>query len=259
MLIGYVSDEYYQALPGVMVEFEGNGQRPMVVQSAPSGAVYAEIPPGTYQVTLAKDGYGAKRVTATIQADHRHHFRLLSHTLYGYAWPKWIQSGGGGEGGGAGEFRGHSNEPYHISLWRYGKDKQLVHPIGWFDEHGPHPNRQTLPDGDFTQGGVSWNRYGSALVQAPQRSGLYYFHVETPSGAFLSFPWVVAPQTPQSRIAVIASTNTWNAYNSFGGRSNYINPTTLPRRPTVNARLDLSRYNGQVTSVWQFPDEDYAP
>src|SRR5205085_687594 len=98
----------------------------------------------------------------------------------------------------------------------------------------------------------------SQLVTAPEKSGLYYFHVETASGKFLSFPWVVAPKTPQAKVAVIASTNTWNAYNNFGGRSNYINPTQLPKQPTVNARLDLSRYTGKF-SIWNSPDKQYAP
>src|SRR5688572_23868330 len=175
-LVAYVSDEYYQALPGVLVEFQREGQPPVFAASTASGAVYADVAPGTYEVTIAKEGFGGKRASATLIADRPHQFRLLSKTLYGYAWPKWIQSGT------AGEFRVHSDEPYHISLWRYGKEKQLIQPIGWFDEHGPHTNRQILPDGDFTQGGVGWSRYGSPLVQAPQRSGLYYFHVETTSG-----------------------------------------------------------------------------
>ena len=41
---------------------------------------------------------------------------------------------------------------------------------------------------------------------------------------------------------MLASNITWNAYNNFGGRSNYIHPDELPPTPTVNARLDLKRY-----------------
>jgi N,N-dimethylformamidase len=280
MLIGYVSDENYVALLDVVLEFEQDDEPVAVITSSPRGAVYGDLPPGEYRVTLAKPGYGSKTVSVTITPDDRPvHFRLLSDTLYGYMWPKWIQSGR------SGEFRVHSVEPYYLTLWRYGREKELVQPIGWFDEHGPRACTQILPDADFTQTGVGWNRYGytkkfkpdvecllqgvdtagcalqclcaSQLVKAPPRSGLYYFHAETPSGKFLSFPWVVAPQSPQSRVAVIASTNTWNAYNNFGGRSNYVNANQLPPRPTVNARLDLGRYAGG--SVWEFADDEYAP
>src|SRR5262249_57936619 len=50
---------------------------------------------------------------------------------------------------------------------------------------------------------------------------------------------------------------TWNAYNSFGGRSNYINADELPPTPTVNARYDLKRYRG--TDFFTWGAESYAP
>jgi hypothetical protein len=103
------------------------------------------------------------------------------------------------------------------------------------------------------------SRHHSQLVAAPGRSGLYYFHAKGESGAFFSFPWVIAPARPQAPIAVLASTNTWNAYNNFGGRSNYINASELPPTPTVNARLDLQRYTIGDFHPWQFPDDAYAP
>ena len=35
---------------------------------------------------------------------------------------------------------------------------------------------------------------------------------------------------------------TWNAYNNFGGRSNYVNQDGLPPRPVVHARTELKRF-----------------
>ena len=77
------------------------------------------------------------------------------------------------------------------------------------------------------------------MSRRPKRSGLYYFHARTAAGAEFAFPWIVAPSTPARPVAVLASNITWNAYNNFGGRSNYINPDQLPATPTVNARLEL--------------------
>ncbi len=57
-------------------------------------------------------------------------------------------------------------------------------------------------------------------------------------------------------MAVLASTITWNAYNSFGGRSNYVNQRELLPAPTVYARTDLERYTRP--GVWPF-DEWAAP
>jgi hypothetical protein len=242
MLIGYVSDERYTALADVQLEFEGEAGA-FTTRSNATGSVRVELPAGTYKVALQKPGYGAKLVRLGWSPGREPcHFRLLSDGLLGYAWPKWVK------GGEKAEFRVHSVEPYQLSLRRYGLEKEMVHDLGWFDEHGPRATMQITPDGDYTQTGVCWNRFGYAnphlhqYVEAPGRSGLYYFRARTARGAEFAFPWIVAPAQPTARVAVLASNITWNAYNNFGGRSNYINPDRLPQTPTVNSRLELKRY-----------------
>lgn len=241
MLAGYVSDERYIALPDVQLEFLGpHGS--LEVRSRASGAVYVDLPPGTYEVVLAKEGYGSKRVHVALDESRPHQFRLLKDCLLGYIWPKWVRAGE------RGEFRVHSAEAYKLELWRYGWLKEFQKTIGWYDEHGPRATVQITPDGDYTQTGVQWNKFGythphhKQYLVAPSRSGLYYLHAKGESGAFFAFPWVVAPARPESRVAVLASNITWNAYNNFGGRSNYVHPDRLPPNPTGNARLELNRY-----------------
>ncbi len=257
MLIAYVSDERYVALPDVLLEFEGEAGS-FEARSRATGAVHADLPPGVYTVTLQKPGFGAKSVSIDIAPDRQpYQLRMLADGLLGYAWPKWLRAGE------KSEFRVHSVEPYHLSLWRYGIHKEPVREIGWFDEHGPRATMQITPDGDYTRTGVEWNKHGYAnpilhqYVHAPERSGLYYFHARTKSGAEFSFPWIVAPSRPTASVAVLASNITWNAYNSFGGRSNYINPDRLPLRPTVNARLELKRYTDPDNVTYD--TEEYAP
>ncbi|HZT32589.1 MAG TPA: N,N-dimethylformamidase beta subunit family domain-containing protein [Bryobacteraceae bacterium] len=257
-VLAYVSDEMYVALPDVLAEFvsETTGET-AVLRSATSGAFYGDLPPGPYHVLLSKNGYGSKTSRVTLGGGSMPQLRLLSDGLLGYMWPKWVR------GGETAEYRVHAVEQYQLTLWRYGWKKEYVRMIGWVDEHGPQANRQTLPDGDFTPGGVRWNMDGypaRPVITAPERTGLYYVWARTPSGKAFSFPWVVAPKEPQAKIAVLASTNTWNAYNNFGGRSNYINATRLPDRPVVNARQDLDRYQKpSAFGTWRFPDAEYTP
>ena len=272
MLIGYVSDENYVALADVVVDFELDGRYITTVSSTARGAIYANLESGTYRVTLQKPGYGSKRTTALVDLTPYtppytpspsppcpNGVRLLSDRLLGYMWPKWVKSGE------RAEFRVHSVEPYRLSLYRYGLRKEFIRLIGWFDAHGPRTAMQITPDGDYTRTGVKWNSegYGSPhhtqFITAPERSGLYYLDAKTESGEYFSFPWVVAPTSPRAEIAVLASTNTWNAYNPFGGRSNYVNAKELPPEPTVNARQDLLRYRGGAYEEWRWPDEQYAP
>lgn len=257
-LIGYVSDERFVALADVLVEVAAPGSV-QTVRSTASGAIHADPPSGPYRVTLAKAGYGSKWVDMQPGDPVPHHFRLLPDCLLGYARPKWVRAGE------RGEICLHSPEAVRLSLRRYGREVGPEMVLGWLDEHGPRAMIQITPDGDYTQGGVAWNRQGYAnpayrpMVTAPERSGLYYFHAQGESGAFFSFPWVVAPARPQARIAVMAATNTWAAYNNFGGRSNYINAARLPERPTVVSRLEMPRYQQGAFSEHHAPDQDYAP
>jgi hypothetical protein len=250
MLIGYVSDERYTALPDVLLEFTDGRGGTWEARSRASGAVHLELPPGEYRVVLQKPGFGAKFSRVSVPLAGPHQFRLLSDGLLGYAWPKWVRSGE------ESEFRVHSVEPYKLELWRYGWEPEFVRSLGWHDEHGPRATMQVTPDGDYTQAGVRWNEVGyansvhSQHVAGPRKSGLYYFRAFTASGRRFAFPWVVAPATPRAAIAVLASNITWNAYNSFGGRSNYIHADGFPPSPTVNSRLELKRYNDAGHFTW---------
>jgi N,N-dimethylformamidase len=254
--IAFVSDENYLALVDVRAEFEDMTGETFVLSSSPRGVFYGDIAAGRYRVTLAKDGYGSKRVECDLGSGEPWQFRLLSDSLLGYMWPKWIVAGR------QSEIRCHSPEQYQLTLWRYGLRKEFIRTLSWYDEHGPRATVQITPDGDYSQTGVDWNRCGypsahaQQFVTAPERSGLYYLWARTPSGKAFSFPWVVAPVKPLTKIAVLASSNTWNAYNNFGGRSNYINPGGLPPQPTVNARQDLARYTS-CDIPWSLPDAAY--
>jgi hypothetical protein len=255
MLLGYVSDEYYAALADVAVELRPGAGVPQVVRSSPSGSIHVELPPGNCQVILSRAGFGSKRVDLSFPPRLPIQFRLLSDRLLGYAWPKWCRAGE------RVEIRVHTVEPYKLGLWRYGLIKEFVRNLGWYDNHGPRACMQTLPDGHFVEAGVTWdNGHGihRQFLTAPAISGLYYLHAVGESGEFFSFPLVVAPDKPAARIAVLASTNTWNAYNPFGGRSNYIMAARMLDTPIVNSKSDLPRYRLRDYGEWNSAS-DIAP
>ncbi len=257
MLIGYVSDQRYVALPDVYLEFIDSSGNSWEARSRASGSVHLDLPPGDYRVILQKPGFGAKFSRVIVPLDQPHQFRLLADSLFGYAWPKWVRSGE------EAEFRVHAVEQYKLELWRYGWEPEFVHGLGWHDEHGPRATMQVTPDGDYTQTGAQWNKVGYVsaahrqFVKAPERSGLYYFRASTNSGLQFSFPWIVAPAQPSAKIALLASNITWNAYNAFGGRSNYIHADQLPLTPTVNSRFELRRYQSAEHGTWGY--SEYAP
>ncbi|WP_020475190.1 carboxypeptidase-like regulatory domain-containing protein [Zavarzinella formosa] len=257
MLLGYVSDERYSAIPDALLEFINLAGESWETRSRASGAVHLELPPGQYRVVIQKPGFGAKFSELSVPATSPHQFRLLSDSLNGYAWPKQVRSGE------QSEFRVHSVEAYKLELWRYGREPEFVRSLGWHDEHAPRAVMQVTPDGDYSQTGVEWNKVGyansvhSQHVTAPERSGLYYFRASTASGKQFAFPWIVAPSKPTASMAVLASNLTWNAYNSFGGRSNYIHADGLPATPTVNARSELKRYSDSGFFTWHA--DEYPP
>ncbi|HEX3150761.1 MAG TPA: N,N-dimethylformamidase beta subunit family domain-containing protein [Gemmataceae bacterium] len=250
MLIGYVSDERYVALPDVLFEFVSNRGQAWETRSRASGAVHLDLPPGGYRVILQKPGYGAKFANVTLSAAEPHQFRLLADGLLGYVWPKWVRTGE------SSEFRVHSVEPYKVEIWRYGWQPEFIRSLGWHDEHGPLATMQITPDGDYSQTGTRWNEVGyansvhSQHVAGPPSSGLYYFRAFTKSGRRFAFPWIVAPAKPTATLAVLASNITWNAYNNFGGRSNYIHADGLPLTPTINSRAELKRYSDAGFFTW---------
>ena len=77
MLIGYVADERYVALPDVLLEFQ-NESGSAEARSRATGSVVADLAPGPYKVTLFKAGFGSKSVRMTVEQGKPYLFRLLS-------------------------------------------------------------------------------------------------------------------------------------------------------------------------------------
>ena len=63
-----------------------------VTHSTASGAIYADVPPGEYRVTLAHPGFGSKHLQERLGGPPLS-LRLLRDGLMGFVWPKWSRGG----------------------------------------------------------------------------------------------------------------------------------------------------------------------
>lgn len=258
MFIGFVSDEMHVAIAGAQLEFRREGES-IETHSRVSGSVYADVPDGRWSVVIGAQGFGRKTVALDVSPDMEpYRFRLLSDRLLGYCWPKAVL------GGDSVELRVHSPEPYFATLWRYGWTAEKVADIGRFESFGPGGDRQVLPDGDFTISGVGWNTFGRRIpaddrshIDAPSEPGLYYVHLDGErSRESFSFPLLVAPAEPRHEMAVLVSNLDWNAYNDFGGRSNYVAAHGLQLEPVINPHQDGPFLRDTGARFWDRDDYD---
>ena len=84
-------------------------------------------------------------------------------------------------------------------------------------------------DASFT--GLNWKTTNSVIVDPKWPSGFYAARVTDTTGAYFEIPFIVresSPGTNGSRILIIAPTNTWQAYNCWGGHSLYTNRNAAP-------------------------------
>jgi len=69
--------------------------------------------------------------------------------------------------------------------------------------------------------GCSWPVAVSFPVESTWRSGFYRIELRTSDGAFAETFFVVRAKTPTAPILWVIETNTWVAYNSYGGANTY--------------------------------------
>ena len=208
--------------------------------------------PGRIASPCSKPGYGAKRVQMTVTPRRAY---PVSPALRRVARLRLAEVGL--RSGERAEFRVHSVEAYKLDLWRYGWHKERWRPRSagsTSTARGPRcRSRPTATTPRRASSGTRRLRQSGSTRStstAPERSGLYYFHARTASGRFFRSPGSWPRRGPRRTIAVLASNITWNAYNNFGGRSNYIHADELPPTPTVNARLELTRYTDPEFGTW---------
>ena len=151
------------------------------------------------------------------------------------------------------QFRVHTVEPYKLGLWRYGykgvrPQRRLVRQSRTACLHAD------FPDKHFVETGVHWDH--GRRTPRPSSHQSDRDSITSMLGANRERFLVSArggPAKPQAKIAVLASTNTWNAYNPFGGRGNYILAARILDRPIVNSKADLPAIDSPIMENGKAP------
>ncbi len=117
-------------------------------------------------------------------------------------------------------------ETFSIELVRVGEKLSKI------DSKGNIPGTYQPIDTKFPATlGCGWLPTMKYSIPEEISSGCYVIKLMGSSPEDESFiPIIVRPKEAQHKIAIIASTNTWHAYNSWAGQNYYINYTSLPSK-----------------------------
>ena len=175
---------------------------------------------------------------------------MAFETVTGYCWP---QSVVGGEQVGL-HLSSPGGQPVRVEVARVGWRREVVfqdEAVGaQFHETPRHADRE----------GCQWPVARTLAIDPSWRSGYYevVLEVEVHGKRRRSFAFfVVRPKTgaPTARILLALSTNTWHAYNDFGGRNLYTGGTHVSlQRPMSPGYLYKPPGAGRRVSTVQVPD-----
>jgi hypothetical protein len=132
-------------------------------------------------------------------------------------------------------------------------DGVTVTPLVTRQSSDPNGNFKKAENFTMYRTGAGWSSDGADIQLPPNAApGIYGAELKTPSGGRFVAPFVVKPASrvdakgnivyqSSAKIAVIANTSTWNAYNLWGGSSRYFSTVTPQVTSTVDqAPVDLS-------------------
>jgi hypothetical protein len=179
---------------------------------------------------------------------------MAFETVTAYCWPQSVAPGGRV----ALHVSSAGARPVDVEVARVGGDREVVH-----TETGVPAGDHPMPNGAAQQG-CGWPVAAEVSVGDGWRSGYYEVVVEIDvdgkrrrSHAF----FVVRPPAgrPTARVLMALATNTWHAYNDFGGRNLYTGGTSVSlQRPMSPGYLYKPPGVGRRVTVVNAPDRQMA-
>jgi N,N-dimethylformamidase len=115
-----------------------------------------------------------------------------------------------------------------------------------------NPGRLQLVQSGYRSAGCGWSDDFTVSVQSGWSSGIYAAQLTSPYGSEQDVVFIVRPSAPVQRIAVVVPTNTYNAYNTWGGHNQYtvgqagVQRVVTLLRPSTTAQ---SRVTGFINHV----------
>jgi hypothetical protein len=164
------------------------------------------------KIVFKQDGYVTKSYSVNEIPDM---VRLLQDRLIGYQEKLWFKPGEKVTA------HIHAPEKFQAVLYRHGLQKKLVFDVGAYPL-----KQQNIPDDFFVEHGLSWEPNFTYTIPESAQPGIYSLLLESEHQEPFAIPFVVS--TPEkeygkSKILVLSSTNNWQSYNIWGGRSRYRN------------------------------------
>ncbi len=138
--------------------------------------------------------------------------RLLNNKLIGYQSKLWYKSGQ------IVDVFVYSPTQYKAVLFRHGFEKKSIKTLACLP-----PQHQSVPDEDFTENGLQWQKSFEYRIPEDIIPGLYSILLEAQDQEPFAIPMIISSSSQQSKILILASTNNWQTYNIWGGRNRYRN------------------------------------
>jgi N,N-dimethylformamidase len=175
---------------------------------------------------------------STLEKKKGTHIRLLSLAPVGYLGQLDATSGE------SLSLRVHAASNWKYTLCRHGLKKETITESEFFN-----PVIQTAPYGSIVSEGLNWPVTKVIELPTDLESGLYSITITDIESRFFSMPLVLGCKLKckidSKRFLVLANTNTWQAYNVWGGKSRYRNfyhdPVSGGVRPVSATRYSWNR------------------
>ncbi len=198
------------------------------------------------QLVFSFNGYVTKTLTSD---EHTQVVRLLEDKLIGYQPRLWYLPGDNID------VFVHSPVSYSATLFRHGLHKDCILELGKMTAH-----EQWVTDNYFVEQGLDWEKSFQYKIPKTVKPGLYSLLLSAQGQEPFAIPMIVSTRArgDKTKLLVLASTNTWQSYNIWGGRSRYrsfendVSPNfmTLPKNPLARLkRAILNRIPDQSKTM----------